>query len=189
MRSLAAVELRTLRRQVNQLSGRIARQNLPGKVHPGSQDMEARTVRLEIGQDEAGAPILSPPVRWQEPGAGRLKIHSVPADNEQMNLQNGSGTVGAGSMAVWSTYDDDNEPPSDKPEEAVIKFGETTIVAREGDALVKSPKVVVESDDVHLSGEGGPRVARVGDKVNVLYGSSKGLHPIAEGSSTVRATG
>ncbi len=50
---------------------------------------------------------------------------------------------------------------------------------------VEAPKVVVKSDDVHLGAEGGPRVARIGDRVNVGAGSSAGLWPIEEGSSKV----
>ncbi|SOC26825.1 phage baseplate protein [Stappia indica] len=188
MTDLVAIELRTLRRQLHQLSGRLARHTLMGKVHPGSQDLQARTVQLELGIDDDGAPILSPPVRWQEPGAGRLKVHAVPADNEQMMLHSPSGTIGTASLAVWATYDDDNGPPSDKDDEAVWTFGDDVRVELRGnDARVKAPKVVVESDDVHLGGEGGERVARIGDKVNVSLGSSAGLWPIVEGSSKVRA--
>jgi len=186
---LAARELRTLRRQLIQTNGRLARMVLPGKVKPGSQDMESRTVRLILGMGEDGSEILSPPVRWPEPGAGRLQVHSVPADNEQMDLQSPSGTIGTSSKAIWATYDEDNPPPSQAADEAVVTFGETTVRLKADEARIISPKVVVESDDVHLSGEGGMRVARVGDRVDVKKGSSKGLWPIIEGSNTVRATG
>ncbi len=50
---------------------------------------------------------------------------------------------------------------------------------------VKAPKVVVESDDVSLGSEGGAKVARVGDRVQVDTGSSSGLWPIVEGSDKV----
>lgn len=189
MRSLVATELRTLRRLLQQAELRLASQMISGKVLPGSQDMENRTVRLELGKDSDGEPILSPPVRWQEPGAGRLKVHSAPADNEQMRLDSPSGTVGTASLAIFATYDDDNEPPSQDAEEAVLSFGETTIALRGGDALVKSPKVLVDSGDVHLGGEGGQKVARVGDPVDVTFGSSKGIHYIVDGSANVRAAG
>jgi phage baseplate assembly protein V len=54
--------------------------------------------------------------------------------------------------------------------------------------LLSSPtKVVVDSPDIHLGGEGGAPVARVGDRVNVSAGSSAGMWPIAEGASKVRA--
>ncbi|GAB5502762.1 phage baseplate assembly protein V [Pyruvatibacter sp.] len=61
-----------------------------------------------------------------------------------------------------------------------------------GKDLVKvvAPKVVVESADIHLGGEeGGKRVARIGDKVQVGAGSSQGEWPIVTGSSSVRAAG
>jgi phage baseplate assembly protein gpV len=186
---LAARELRTLRRQLIQTNGRLARMVLPGKVKPGSQDMDNRTVRLVLGTDEDGSEILSPPVRWPEPGAGRLQVHSVPADNEQMDLQSPSGTIGTTSKAIWATYDEDNPPPSQEADEAVVTFGESTVRLKADEARVKSPKVVVESNDVHLSGEDGQKVARVGDRVEVKKGSSKGLWPIVEGSSKVRAAG
>lgn len=48
-------------------------------------------------------------------------------------------------------------------------------------------KAVVNSPAVELGGEGGKKVARVGDKVDVGSGSSAGLWPIVEGSNTVKA--
>jgi phage baseplate assembly protein V len=59
------------------------------------------------------------------------------------------------------------------------------VVLHRDHILVKSPKVLVDSDDVHLGGENGERVARVGDRVQVGSGSSAGLWPIVEGSSKV----
>jgi len=189
MRSEAARELRTLRRLLAQAESRMARMYMTGKVHPGSQNMKARTIRLELGQTQDGELILSPPVRWANPGNGRLKVHSAPGDKEQMTLFNPSGTIGQNSLAQYATYDDDNTPPSTAIDETVIEYGDTVIVLKGDEARVQSGKVVVESDDVHLGGEGGERVARVGDKVLVKSGSSKGLWPIVEGSSYVRAAG
>ncbi|WP_150526277.1 phage baseplate assembly protein V [Roseibium sediminis] len=187
MRSETARELRTLRRLLAQAESRMARMHMTGKVHPGSQDMKARTIRLELGETTDGKPILSPPVRWANPGNGRLKIHSAPGDNEQMTLFNPSGTIGQNSLAQYATYDDDNPPPSDQIDETVIKYGDTVIVLKGDEARVKSGKVIIESDDVNLGGDGGKRVARIGDKVSVKSGSSKGLWPIVEGSSIVKA--
>lgn len=187
MRSETARELRTLRRLLAQAESRMARMHMTGKVHPGSQDMKARTVRLELGETADGKPILSPPVRWANPGNGRLKIHSAPGDNEQMTLFNPSGTIGQNSLAQYATYDDDNTPPSDKIDETVIKYGDTVIVLKGDEARVKSGKVIVESNDVHLGGEGGEQVACIGDLVNVSYGSSRGLHKIVSGADRVRA--
>jgi len=136
-----------------------------------------------------GEEVLSPPVRWAQQGAGRLKLHSVPADNEQMVLQSQSGTVGEGAIADWQTYDDDHDPPSDKDSEAVIEFDDGTKVTIEKDRTrVASQTVHVDAETVTLGGEGGPQVARVGDMVQVSEGSSIGLWPIVTGSSIVSAT-
>lgn len=78
-----------------------------------------------------------------------------------------------------------------------LKAGEVAIYDDQGQKIVlhrdrievTAPKVVVTSPDVHLGAEGGARVARIGDRVNVGAGSSAGLWPIEEGSSTVRAAG
>ena len=189
MRNETARELRILRRELVRVNRRIATSKLPGKVKPGSQDMEKRTVRLILGETGDGVEILSPPVRWAQQGAGRLKLHSVPNDNEQMFLESASGTIGEGSIANWATYDKDHESPSKEKNEAVIEFEEGTKVTIKKDSnRVQSKKVHVDAQVVTLGGEGGPPVARKGDRVYIEYGSSKGFHRIYEGSDIVSAT-
>ena len=61
------------------------------------------------------------------------------------------------------------------------------IILKRDHIRVKSPKVVVESDDISFGGEGGAKVARIGDRVNVGSGSSSGLWPIVEGSDKVKS--
>lgn len=62
------------------------------------------------------------------------------------------------------------------------------IVLKRDRIEVVSPKVVVISDDISLGGEGGAKVARVGDLVNVSSGSSAGQWPIISGSNKVKAS-
>lgn len=62
-----------------------------------------------------------------------------------------------------------------------------SIILKRDHIRVKSPKVVVESDDIHFGGEGGAKVARIGDRVEVGSGSSAGLWPIVEGSDKVKS--
>lgn len=61
------------------------------------------------------------------------------------------------------------------------------VVLHRDHTRVTAGKVVVESPDIRLGGEGGQKVARVGDQVQVGAGSSAGLWPIVEGSDKVRA--
>lgn len=55
-----------------------------------------------------------------------------------------------------------------------------------GVATIKGVKFVTDLEN-QLGGTGGKPVARKGDMVEVKFGSSKGLHPIVEGSSKVFA--
>ena len=130
-----ARELRTLRRQVDGINRRLAQAVLSGKVKPGSQDGAKRTLRLVLGEDADGKEVLSPPVRWQQPGAGTFKMHATPADNEQMTMISPSGTIGTNSMAVWGTFDDNHAAPSDRTDDGVIELGASRIDMRD-DALV-----------------------------------------------------
>lgn len=134
MTDVVASEIRTLHRRIAQLDRRLAVATLSGKVHPGSQDAAKRTLRLELGKDAEGQPILSPPVRWAEAGAGAFQVHAQPADGEQMLLHSPSGSIGGGSLAVRGAYDKDTAAPSQATDAAVLKLGEATITMK-GDAL------------------------------------------------------
>ncbi|PWV97709.1 phage baseplate assembly protein V [Hoeflea marina] len=189
MSRLVASEIRTLHRKIQRVERRVASAVLPGKVKPGSQNFEDRTVRLILGKTPDGEEVLSPPVRWQQPGAGTLKVHAPPADNEQMIMLSPSGTIGSGSVAHWSTYDDDHAPPSNKSTEAVIEFADGSRITLEKETTrVAARNVHVDAETVTLGGEGGKAVARVGDLVQVGAGSSAGQWPIITGSGVVSAT-
>ncbi len=121
MRDHAALEIRRLREQMEQLNRRVAMMNLPGKRGP--IDPEKRLLRLKLGKTSDGRDILGPWSRWQEAGAGGLKIHSQPAENEQMVLSSISGTVGAASVAMPATYDQDHASPSQSEDTAVFERG------------------------------------------------------------------
>ncbi|WP_279480409.1 phage baseplate protein [Aureimonas sp. SK2] len=128
-----ATRLRRQMRHVERLNRRVSLADVPGKVIAGSQDMEARTLRLDIGRSADGRVIKSPKVNWQQPGAGTFMMHAKPKDGEQMRLRSPSGTVGTASLADWSTFDDDNAPPSKDGEAAVIAFGgKASITFRDG---------------------------------------------------------
>lgn len=138
MKSMVADSIRLLSRQLAQANRRLALVDLTGKVKAGSQDMDARTVRLVLGKTADGKEILSAPVRWDTAGAGRLKTHQAPKDDEQMSLHSPSGVVGPTSLARFSTYDKDNKPPSKSKDEAVLQFDEHASVTFGKDSLTFS---------------------------------------------------
>ncbi len=122
MRDLAAFEIARLHRKHARVDRQLGLIDLTGKVKPGSQDMDKRTVVLVLGTGSQGD-VESPPLRFQATGAGALKMHAVPADNEQMTMHSPSGVIGTGSLAHWGTYDQDHQPPSQSKDEAVLQFG------------------------------------------------------------------
>ncbi|GLR51272.1 phage baseplate assembly protein V [Shinella yambaruensis] len=121
MRSLAALEARRARNALAMAERRIALMHLPGKV--AEKDPEKRLLRLKIGETSDGQPILGPWSRWQEAGAGGFKIHSEPDIDEQMVLTSFSGTVGAASIAMPATYDQDHDAPSQSSDTTVMQRG------------------------------------------------------------------
>jgi hypothetical protein len=121
MRSLAALENRRMKNALDAAERRIALVHLPGKV--AEKDPEKRLLRLKIGETSDGQPVLGPWARWQEAGAGGLKIHSEPDINEQMILTSFSGTVGGASIAMPATYDQDHDAPSKSSDTAVLERG------------------------------------------------------------------
>lgn len=82
-----------------------------------------------------------------------------------------------------------------------IKMGGTTVTVTNGtvtivttdatiqaqSATIDAPAVLIKSGSVDIGDVGGAKVARIGDKVNVKTGSSKGLWPIVEGSEIFRS--
>lgn len=141
MRNLVAHELARLHAKNERLERRLALLRISGKVH--EVDAAKRRLRLRIGTTANGQPVLSPWVRWQEAGAGGLKIHSQPAIGEQMALVSQSGTVGSVSIAVPATYDKDNAPPSTS--------SESTIFER-GSVLEIGPNGIIVTGPLHVNG-------------------------------------
>ena len=164
MKDLVASELRRLHRKHQQTDRRTSLVDIPGKVKPGSQDMEKRTVILVIGKTRDGQDVLSPPVRWQAIGAGALKMHATPADDEQLTLHSPSGTVGNGSMAHWGTYDDDNKPPSQSKDESVMEFGKNKLT------FGKDSLKLQFGDDVYVELTKDDALVRVGSSGTVKLG-------------------
>lgn len=119
MRDLAATEFRRQAIKLDRAERRLALMRLSGKVKV--VDPDRRMLRLVIATSSSGAEVLSPWVRWQEPAAGGMRVHSQPAIGEQMALVSSSGSVGEISIAVPATYDQDHTSPSNSSDTAVLE--------------------------------------------------------------------
>lgn len=142
MRDPVAAELRRQAARIEAAERRVAMMVLSGKV--ADKDPEKRLLRLKLGTNSRGEDVLSPWIRWQEAGAGGLTIHSEPDDAEQMIMLSMSGTIGAGSIAVPGTYDQDHAAPSKSSDTAVLQRGGRIELGPKGVRLI--------GDDIELVG-------------------------------------
>lgn len=142
--------LRVLERHVVELNRRMAQVILPGKV--AEVDHDRRRLRLTIGKAADGRAILSPWVRWPEASTGNLKIHVPPPIGAPMTLISPSGTVGAGSIAQWGAYTDEDPAPSKASDAAVIAFGDTVITVQGDRAAIETAKLSIKAD-VDIDGD------------------------------------
>jgi phage baseplate assembly protein gpV len=134
--SYIAEELRELRKEVVRLNRKLALHRIPGKV--AERDPQKRKVRLEIGEDpDTGKKILGPWVRVQSVSAGKFKFFVLPSVGEQMYQESPSGVVGADTVAVFGTFDDENKHPEQEPDELVIENDTTRFSLKKGQIHLK----------------------------------------------------
>lgn len=153
-----------------------------GTIAEVSDDKSKYRVKLS---EQAGKPYLTPWIKARTLAAGGVKVDVLYSVGEQVDVVSENGDM-TDAQIDFSTYSDDNaRENSDTPFH--IKIGDTVIEASAGQAKVTSPKVIVESPNVQLGGDGGKQVARIGDRVHVASGSSAGMWPIVEGSEKVFA--
>lgn len=120
--------------RISELERRIAATSMRGKV--ASVDPANGTARIEIGQDEDGQPVLSPPLPYAQT-AGALKIHDPPSVGQQMEISAASGDLEQGTLRPlhWS---DANAAPSSDGNEHVIKRGPWTVTFKDASLEIKA---------------------------------------------------
>lgn len=168
--------------KVSEIERRERNRRRKGKIAEISDDKSK--YRVELSQQD-GKPYLTPWIKARTLSAGGVKVDVLYSVGEQVDVVSESGEL-SDAQIDFSTYSDENaRENSDTPFH--IKIGDTVIEATGGLVKVTAPKVVIQSDNVQLGGDGGKQVARIGDKVHVKTGSSSGFWPIVEGSGKVFA--
>lgn len=143
-----------------------------GAVH--AVDAE-KGYRVKWGEGPDG-PFLSP--WYPHPESGGTNSTWVPLSVGQVvGVINPSGDPRQGVL-VRGGFSGVNPPISSDLEEVAVEFPGVRISIRDGAVTVTAEgRVVVNSPDVQLGGEGGPAVARVGDPTSdgavIVGGSSK----------------
>ncbi|MET0170907.1 MAG: phage baseplate assembly protein V [Agrobacterium vaccinii] len=175
--------------RIAELERRDRNRRRKGKIAEISDDKSKYRVELSRQGEK---PYLTPWIKARTLSAGGVKVDVLHSIGEQVDVVSESGDL-ADAQIDFSTYSDDNaRENSDTPFH--IKIDDTVIEASGGfvkvtaaNVTVRSEKVIVQAGNVQLGGEGGKKVARIGDKVHVAGGSSSGMWPIVEGSDTVFA--
>ncbi|SNY91394.1 hypothetical protein SAMN04515647_1616 [Cohaesibacter sp. ES.047] len=150
-----------------------------------------RKVRMKERKDgkvivEDGSGFVSGPVTQASMTSGEWTIDAPANPGAQGFLICPDGETEGG--AFFPCLPNDNHPHASTEQGTLRLKGPAgaEIEIAGGVATLKGVKVVIDPE-THLAGKGGPAVARVGDMVDVKFGSSKGLHPIIQGSSKVFA--
>ncbi|MBA4781159.1 phage baseplate assembly protein V [Blastomonas sp.] len=168
-----------LRRYLQPLEGRVRGMVGRAIVRLVDDATKAQSVQIELLEDETQDAVE----RYQDygftsvphPGAeavavavGGLRSHMIVIKVEDRRYR--LTGLEAGEVAL---FDDLGQ---------MVKLGRERIeIVSETEVKVTAPKVIVESDDVHLGAEGGQKVARIGDDVDLATGK------IISGSNKVRA--
>ncbi|MDG4854587.1 MULTISPECIES: phage baseplate assembly protein V [unclassified Mesorhizobium] len=143
-------------------------------------DHDAKRVQLLLSEAN-GREFLSPWRPWGEI-AGNEKSWRPPTQGQQMMLVAPHGDMRQG-IALPMTFSDQNPAPSSDSRTRILStFGGATVLFDAG-----GERAELSASRVDLGAAGGKRIARVGDRVHVMSGSSTGFWPIVEGSSKVFA--
>ena len=153
--------------RIEELERRMANTVRLGRVI--KVDAARGLVKLKVAELETGW------VPWTAQ-AGEINVFAPPSVGQQMMLVSPSGEPGQG-WAAPAGFSNQFAQPHDKGGEMKITHG-AVVVFTDGSVIrVKADHAVIEADKVDLGGEGGPAVARIGDKTSdgatIVSGSSK----------------
>jgi len=108
--------------------------------------------------------------------AGDINVWVPPAEGQQMMLISPSGEPGQG-WAAPAGFSSRFAQPHDKGGQMKITHGSMSVFSDGAKVHVRAQHAVVEAARVDLGGEGGPAVARIGDKTDdgatIISGSSR----------------
>lgn len=142
---------------------RIARAIMAGKVADRREVGNDWQVRLELGRDvETDEAVLSPWLAVQPVSAGGLKIKVKPSIGERMAMLSPSGTIGTGSWAVRSPFDEEHPAP-EGDQDVVLERGKSRLTIEDGRIFITNGKTEIE-----LAGE----LVRVDGKAIALTGET-----------------
>jgi phage baseplate assembly protein gpV len=163
--------------EVSRLNRVISRQMRFGTI--SEVDPGKGVARMLLSDPDSGGAFQGPWRPWAEL-AGGTRSWRPPTVGQQMLVVSPGGDL-AQSLLLPATFSSKVAAPSDRGDANRETLGDVILDMEAARYGITAPRV-------DLGGEGGKAVARVGDMVNVTFGSSAGMHPIVEGSSKVFAS-
>lgn len=115
--------LRSILARQQETDRRLAGGEVRGKVT--EVNAAEAWVRVEIGKDSDGNPVLSPKVPYKQT-AGALKLHNPPSVGQTMTIRSDSGDVEQGIAEAFH-WSDENSATSTDGEAHKLTFGDVTI--------------------------------------------------------------
>ena len=139
-------ELVEIVRRVAELERRVASMVRHGTVEAVDTSNGKHVVRLRLGGSD-DQPFMSPWVPYGQI-AGAMKVHSPPSVGQEMTLISPGGDFRQ-AFAMPLSWSDENQSPSDKSDEHVLKFGSVTVTIK-GDGV----KIEVGGHSLELTSDG-----------------------------------
>lgn len=140
-------------REVAELKRRARNRKRTGKVD--EIDHAKGLARVDFGEG-----FRSGWIPWKEVAAGGIKSHIPPTVGEQVDVVSENGDL-TDAVIDMSSPSNENPRPHDGPE-AVITHGSSRVFISDGEIRLTAGKIVLDGE-VHLGGEGGAQVHRIGD--------------------------
>ena len=124
--------LRSIIARLQENDRRLAGGEVRGKVT--EVNASEAWVRLEIGKDADGNPVLSPKVPYKQT-AGALKLHNPPSVGQTMTIRSDSGDIEQGVAEAFH-WSDDNPANSTDGEAHKLTFGDVTVDLSSGGLML-----------------------------------------------------
>lgn len=137
--------LRSILARQQEVDRRLAGGEMRGKVT--EVNASEAWVRLEIGKNAEGQPVLSPKVPYKQT-AGALKLHNPPSVGQTMTIRSDSGDIEQGVAEAFH-WSDDNPANSTDGESHKLTYGEVTVDLTSGGVKVTCGGTIFD-----LTGEG-----------------------------------
>ncbi|KAA6405666.1 phage baseplate assembly protein [Candidatus Tokpelaia sp.] len=139
----------SITKRLDEAEARLANMQIIGKVAEVNKDK----IRVELGQDKDGKPVLSPWVQAQAP-AGAVAANIPFKVGDPVRLLSPNGEIGSSSLAVRDSHSSAAPNPALAPEDLVVAYEGCTVTLNKEQIVVKkgeNSSIVLQNDKIILA--------------------------------------